>query len=140
MGLMWCLTTLIKHTMLDGWTLEIPMVWARLSFQRLCYLFQFQCTSHPNIPRYGMSVVGFDHNSRWSGGSSSSIRSIHLSFTSIWCARLMIILIVFSTKMFWDDKIVTTLNCHELYLWLTILEHWGSLIVIYWFKLQQNIQ
>ena len=47
-----------------GRHLNTPVVWARLSSQWECYLFQG--ISHPNIHQYGTSVVGWlclDHSS-----------------------------------------------------------------------------
>ena len=60
-------------------SLGTPIVRSRLLSRQLCNLFQG--TSHPNIRRYRMSVVGLlclDHNSGLSGGSGYSIQSIHL--------------------------------------------------------------
>ena len=86
------LATPIKHIMQEGWSLQTLVVWTRLSSQQSRYLFEG--SSRYNLCQYATSMVCWlclYHRLGWSGGSCSSIQSIHLSFAFMYLVYWLVI-------------------------------------------------
>ena len=71
-----------KHITSEGFCFRHR--WCEVGFRHDDRVNLFQCISHPNIQRYGTSMVGWLYLDHRSGGIGSSIQSIFLPFTLFW--------------------------------------------------------